>query len=403
LLTSPAALGLCAVMPHYAALAPIAAIAWLLGRESLDRRDAMLLAALLALQALTDVVYLATPLFLTVAVAAALRAARRDPGGRRIALAMLAAFVALLPVYAGYAAVRLANPDLRTQSVWIEEAALWMNGLTRLPAGGNAPLVLSAITFVPILVGLLLRAAGFGARDAARSRAWRQAALWFGVALTISWVVPLVVPGLRDVIRAMARDVVRLGFPGLVGACLLVGLGIATCIEAAASRVPARAAVAIMSLAVAAWLGVRVTDLQWRVGEYPVSPAPVAGPEAAILRRGTGLVLELPVGDPRADTHSHAAAMFRSTAHWRTLVNGYSSYQPKGFRERIDLARMLPAPFALDTFRREGVTNVVVHAVGMPGLTTNRWAKAIDGPGLRGVRVEHRDDDVIVLALLPDE
>jgi hypothetical protein len=157
-----------------------------------------------------------------------------------------------------------------------------------------------------------------------------------------------------------------------------------------------------MALVLVGWLVLRVRDLRWAFGGYPVAPAPIAGPEAPILRRGRGLVLELPVGDPRRDTQSHAAAMYRSTAHWRTLVNGYSSYQPSGFRERIDLARMLPSPSALEACRREGVTSIVVHAVGMRGLTIGRWEAALDA-GLRGVRVEHRDDDVLVIAVLPDD
>jgi hypothetical protein len=94
--------------------------------------------------------------------------------------------------------------------------------------------------------------------------------------------------------------------------------------------------------------------------------------------------------------------MYRSTAHWRTLLNGYSSYHPRDFRERMEMARQLPTPFALDVLRRDtGLTSIVVHADAFPALTIGRWRDAVARGALRGVRLEYVDDDVLVASVAP--
>jgi hypothetical protein len=58
----------------------------------------------------------------------------------------------------------------------------------------------------------------------------------------------------------------------------------------------------------------------------------------------------------------HARAMYRSIFHGRRLVNGYNSYFPAGFRERMALAKRLPDPEALAALRREtGLDWILVH------------------------------------------
>jgi hypothetical protein len=41
--------------------------------------------------------------------------------------------------------------------------------------------------------------------------------------------------------------------------------------------------------------------------------------------------------------------MYYSTYHWLPLVNGYSSYPPRHWREAMSAAQRLPAPDALQT------------------------------------------------------
>src|SRR5262245_31635453 len=50
---------------------------------------------------------------------------------------------------------------------------------------------------------------------------------------------------------------------------------------------------------------------------------------------------------------AHAPAMYRSTYHWQPLLNGYGSYWPDGFVERMRLAVRLPDPAAVRALRRE--------------------------------------------------
>lgn len=399
-LVSPGALTLCGTAPQYAALAPTAPIVWLLAQERLTRRRTIALAALVAAQMATDVIYVAAPLVLTVGVVALLRLARRGSraDGVRIVGALVAAGCAVLPLYAGYLAVRAANPDLAHQTVWNGARRLWMNPSTLLPAG-NEPLSVDLLVFVPVAVGGL--AVAVRGTSPALARAWRQAALWFAVVFAIAWALPVTIPAVRDLIVATRiRDIARLGFPALVALCLLVGLGVSACADAVAAHVPARLACAVPIAVLALWLPTRIAHLPCSLGDFPVAPAPVAGPEADVLRRRTGPVLELPIGPLDSDTESHAAAMYRSTAHWAPLLNGYWSYYPQGFRERMVLARQLPRRSALAVLRREtGLSSVVVHSAGMPNLTIGPWRAAIDSGQLPGVHIEYVDADVLVASL----
>jgi hypothetical protein len=402
-LTSRAAIDLCGAIPQYTALAGIPPIAWLLARDRLTRRTTIALGALVAVQAVTDVVYVALPLVATVGIVALARLAdRRSRGdGWRIVLALVVAGCALLPVYGGYVAVRWANPDLAHQTVWKGSRRLLIDFSTMLPLG-NAPLSLDAIAFVPAIVGALAAVVAGRAARVSSSRAWWQAALWFAVSFAMSWALPLAVPSLRDVLASsMVRDVVRLGFVALVALCLLTGLGFGACV-ALIARGPAVVARGAPLLLLAIWLWSRVGQGPWPLGQYPLEAAPVPGPEASILRSGRGPVLELPMGDPDLETRSHAAAMYRSTAHWRTLLNGYSSYHPANFHRRMEIARTLPSASGLDTLRRQtGLTSIVVHADAFPRLTIGRWRDAVERGILRGVRIDFVNEDVLVATVLP--
>src|SRR5262249_3716874 len=97
---------------------------------------------------------------------------------------------------------------------------------------------------------------------------------------------------------------------------------------------------------------------------YPLAPAVADSnpPIMKVLRRPGGPLLELPANPPRQTGPPDAAvprgpyldarAMYRSTYHWRPLLNGYSSYWPPGYVERMTLAQELPDPAALATLRR---------------------------------------------------
>jgi hypothetical protein len=73
-----------------------------------------------------------------------------------------------------------------------------------------------------------------------------------------------------------------------------------------------------------------------------------------------GAVVILPMyAPPRA--HLEARRLLGSTAHWRPLVNGYSSHFPRGHRETVETLNAFPADAALARLRALGVRYVVLH------------------------------------------
>ena len=158
------------VMPQYAAHAAMPLVAALVVGVPRTRRDTIVLAALLALQGLADVVYVALPFFAFTGVAAALALGRDHDGRagmRRTGAALGLALVALAPVYAGYARVVWDNPDLRDQTVW-GPPPLAYTYVGVLPDHG--PLAFGLGICLAIGVGLWLHR-----RDATASRAERRA------------------------------------------------------------------------------------------------------------------------------------------------------------------------------------------------------------------------------------
>src|SRR3989442_14689155 len=77
-------------------------------------------------------------------------------------------------------------------------------------------------------------------------------------------------------------------------------------------------------------------------------PAPTPPSFLPLLRLSRAPLLELPVGKNGLDFSWQALAMFHSISHWRPLLNGYSSYWPAGFPERMAEANRLPDQAALD-------------------------------------------------------
>jgi hypothetical protein len=92
------------------------------------------------------------------------------------------------------------------------------------------------------------------------------------------------------------------------------------------------------------------------------------------LRVPGGPLLELPVREAVDGSHDAARAMYRSTYHWRRLLNGYDGYWPAGFPERMTLARALPDAAALERLRREsGLELVLVRSAELCDGERETW------------------------------
>jgi len=115
-----------------------------------------------------------------------------------------------------------------------------------------------------------------------------------------------------------------------------------------------------------------------------------------------GVVLELPL--PRqwpTNPMAHAPAMYRSIFHWPPLLNGYGSYWPDGFEQRMRLAARLPDPEALDALRREtGLRFILARLTDQlpidAGLAAERlpWIDLARRGGRRDLRLVASDDSL---------
>src|SRR5262249_40247053 len=193
--------------------------------------------------------------------------------------------------------------------------------------------------------------------------------LWFGKPIALGpFEVSAWLPFLRRVDR--------LAVAALMGLCILTGLGFAECARrlqrGRASGVWAPRVLAV--LVVAACYGQYAYDLEPAFlggvrlpSSYPLQAAVTpTSPLLAVLRRPGGPLLEvasMSMSGRSLDPAANARAMYRSTFHWRRILNGYGGYWPAGFRERMMITRSLPDPAALAYLRREtNLELVLVHA-----------------------------------------
>jgi hypothetical protein len=95
--------------------------------------------------------------------------------------------------------------------------------------------------------------------------------------------------------------------------------------------------------------------------------------------------------------------MYRSIFHWRPLVNGYSSYWPAGFAERMALALRLPDAGALAELRREtGVTSIVVDGDYLDARAFSDWRGLADAGGGKGLGFVMRSGNVMLFRVEGD-
>jgi hypothetical protein len=303
--------------------------------------------------------------------------------GVRLVVVLAIAGIALVPAGVGFWFVRQENPSLLSQTMWQPDAI----ARSRIVAEGSRPKgaaerralfdgPLEGVT--PFVVGLVVAGALAGAlrRDGASPTVWLHGILWCVVGVLISrpWLVagPMRLP-------------TRLGVGGVVGLALLVGAAVATL--AGTLRAPRARAFLAATLALTVWgIGyqTRIAPLRRARGGLPLQQAPTVPPAiAGALARTPGPLLELPRGHRVLQARRHATAMYHSLAHWHPVLNGYASYWPMGFPERMALADRLPDSDALDELvRSTGLRLVWVHVDALLPDDRARWEQsAVNGAG----------------------
>lgn len=354
---------------------PLAAVcAWWLAERSAQRRPvvapAVALAAVLAWQ---SSVSLYPAAYALVAVGVVLAVRWRDARQLAVLAAVGAAIAVVLLVAIPEIAVARAYADVAPKHAGqygasFTQAAPRLSYPSWLHWKGPPALVTSAaFPGVTLLVLAIV-----GAFTSPRDRRWRVAiaAVAVGAVIAIGsaptgWrsfapyrLVLDVVP-LAGTLRVYSRAWVV----GLLGLGLLAG-GAIVWLEHRSSRtiaigVAALACVCILLEGFSPWNDVR-----------PVAIHPV---DVALARlHEPGGVLYLPIASPRRAANDSAflvqpTIVYRTTAHHRPTVNGYSAYFPPWSGRAVDLAGKLECASARRAFYAAGVRFVVTaHGIRMP-------------------------------------
>jgi hypothetical protein len=368
--------------PTYAMLFCLPVVAYLVARPIARPRTAFALAALVALQASANMVYVAVSTFVPLAVLAAWRLARgrTRPSGVQLAGVLAVAAALLAPIYLEYASVRAENAGLERQSAWARlEMPADASGAPvvapkrfprLLPAAllwRRDPTWLAPSLLVLVLAGAVLAWRRREARADLESL-WRHGLVWTGVGLVLStaglrWSTLFAANPLYVLLErlpfanAVLREHVRLGMPCVVGWAFLAGAALVACGRAAPPRHAARVRLVVATAAVVGAV------LSHRANAVPMGLLAPTAHEASIgrmLATIDGGVLELPLGTRGIDPRHHAPAMYRSIGGWYRLLNGYSSYWPAGFAERMALAGRVPDDDAVARLVREADLAAVV-------------------------------------------
>lgn len=423
-------------VPHYAALACFPWIILFACDRSMHWRGALTLVPLIVLQCLTDVVYVAPVVLVALGLIALGRISRRPSrtAGLHLLGALAVSLLLLLPVYLRYAAVRAQSPLLEHQSLWTTPAPQawfipplrigWSGLIWPDPAtGGHGPADASPVMLALILVGLVCVLFG-RARDSQPRTGWTHGFLWTAVGLVMSApylalfnAAPMASPLFQALFHwtpwlfAVVRTPQRFAVAALMGLAMLTGVGFAQCARELQLRVRFRWAGALLAVLT---VGLLYLDRRPpRTTPFPIVAIATLRPSLLdAIRHTPGPLLELPVGGTiTADNTipekfriatAQAEAMCRSIFHWRPILNGYSSFWPVGYPERMALASRLPDPQALDALRRtSGLTSVLVRLPGLPPAERLMWLRFAETGGRSDLRLVARDDNELLFDVPP--
>jgi hypothetical protein len=396
--------------PYHAVLFYLPAIVFLGATPLASVGSCVALAGLVAIQSLTDVIYVGPVVFLSLAVLALGRVVRRATraAGLRLAAVLAIALVPLLPFLAEYAAVRAANPSLPRQTNWIGQLTM------RFPLGllhPGSPMGVAVSALALIVVGRLVRRRTTGSLAVA----WRHAGVWASVGVLISltrWVqigewtftTPQFTLARWMGIGNPVRVPLRLGVGGLVGLCLLAGLAFAACAQHVREARGGRTWAALLAVAlVAVMYGEYAFGLPPGIGRermpatYRIGPTPVPPPRLlSLVAQRPGPLLQLPVGYDGVRPRVHARAMYYAIFHRRPILNGYSSYWPADFPVHMRMANRLPAPRPVAELRRRtGLALILVDVGWLQPHDRRKWLE-LAGKGRPDLSLLGREGDSLL-------
>jgi hypothetical protein len=211
----------------------------------------------------------------------------------------------------------------------------------------------------------------------------------------------------------VVRGPTRLGVVALVGFSLLAGLAFAECaraIRGGGARRARRAAPLALAVVVAFAMYAEYRGWVRRLGGphptpvvYPLRLAETPSALVAAAPSAAGTLVELPLlGTDGLFPLPHARAMYRSIGGWRPLLNGYSSYWPAGFRERMALVQRLPDPAAIDVLRRDaGLGLVLMHTEELAADDRRTWEALAAGDGGHSMHLLGREGADLLFEITP--
>jgi hypothetical protein len=88
------------------------------------------------------------------------------------------------------------------------------------------------------------------------------------------------------------------------------------------------------------------------------------------------VVLELPLIRP--DISLEPYYMYFSTFRWRTLINGYSGFQPQSYAALVEMMADFPDAESIAELRRRDVEYVIVHGAFYTALEYSRVVRRLD-------------------------
>ena len=84
--------------------------------------------------------------------------------------------------------------------------------------------------------------------------------------------------------------------------------------------------------------------------------------------------------------HMNAPYLLDQTRHWKPMVNGYSSFAPDSFFERVDRLNHFPEPQVIEEMKRIGVSHVMLeHATLEPQFGRDAFTRLRSHPDLEFV------------------